>query len=134
MSHWELGPPLEPPALSRDAAIEIALSGPGTSPEMRGLPVAAEYGSPLSMHCFGEPYDAWKVSVDVSSLGWEVGYEGPGATRIDDEVYFPDHVRVPKVLAMIMLVHDKRDHRTPWNTEADPAGEHQIEWRRASEK
>jgi hypothetical protein len=131
MSHSDLGPPLEPPALCRDEAIEIALSDPGTSPEMRGLPIAAEYGSPLILRWNREPYDAWKVSVNVSSLGWQMGYEGPGATRMNGEVYFPDHVRVPKVLAMVMLVHDKLGDRTPWNTEADPDGEHRIEWRRA---
>jgi hypothetical protein len=131
MSHWDLGPPREPPASSRAEAIKIALSDPMTSPEIRRLPVDAEYGSPLTIRYYGEPYDVWKVSVDVSSLGWDVGYEGPGATIFNGEVYFPDHVRVPKVLAMIMLVHDKLEHRTPWNFEADPDGEHQIEWRRA---
>lgn len=100
---------------------------------MRGLPVYAEYGSPLIIRYYRETYDAWKVSVDVSSLNWDVGYEGPGATIFDGEVYFPDHVRVPKVLALIMLVHDKLDHRTPWNFEADPDGEHRIEWRRAGD-
>lgn len=131
MSHWDLGPPHEPPALSRDEAIKLALSDPSTPPELRGLPVDAEYGSPLFIRFYGEPYDVWKVLVDVSSLGWEIGYEGPGAARFGGEVYFAHHVSVPKVLTMVMLVHDKRDHRTPWNTEADPDGEHQIEWRRA---
>lgn len=133
MSGWDLGPPAQPPVLTREQAIEIALSDPITSPELRGLPVDAEYGSSLSVGWRGSFPDAWKVSVDVSSLGWEVGYEGPGAMMVDGKTYFPQHVRVPKVRAAIILVDDKLGQRVVSGTEAEPTGEHRIEWRRAGE-
>ena len=39
MSYWDLGPPRQPPALSRDEAIEIAMCDPTTPPVLRGLPL-----------------------------------------------------------------------------------------------
>jgi hypothetical protein len=58
-------------------------------------------------------------------------YEGPGPTRIDGEMYFPSHVQVPKVLVVIIIVDDKMRRRALSGTQADPAGEHRIEWRKA---
>lgn len=127
MAGWDLGAPHEPPILSRDRAIEIALSDPMTSPELRDLPLDAEYGSRG-----GRP-DVWKVAVDVSSLGWDIGYEGPGPTRINGESYRPHHVRVPKVRAVIILVDDKMGRRAISGTEPEPDQEHRIEWRKAGQ-
>jgi hypothetical protein len=84
MATWDLAPPSEPLVLTRDQAIEIALSDPVTSPELRGLPVDAEYGSPLHFGFRGGRPDVWKVSIDVSELEWDMAYEGPGSTRIEE--------------------------------------------------
>jgi hypothetical protein len=133
MSGWDLGVPHEPPALSRDQAIEIALSDPLTSPDLRNLPVDAEYGSSLSVGFRGGHPDVWKIAVDVSSLGWDAGYEGPGAAMINGGIHFPRHVRVPKVRAVILLVDDKMRRRAVSGTEAEPDQEHHIEWLGAGE-
>lgn len=131
MSGWDLGPPHEPPALSREEAIEIAMSDPLTSSELRSLPVDAEYGSSMSVGFRGGHPDAWKVAVDVSSLGWDMAYEGPGAALIDGEVYFPQHVKVPKVRAVVILVDDKMGRRAISGTESEPDQEHRMEWHKA---
>jgi hypothetical protein len=128
MSIWDIGPSHAPPALSRDQAIEIALSDPLISPELRALPVQAEYGSSLPGRT-----DVWKVAVDVSSLGWVMEYEGPDPTMIGGEMRYPQHVRVPNVRAVIVIVDDKTGRRVCSGTEPDPAGEHRIEWRKAEE-
>jgi hypothetical protein len=111
MATWDLAPPNEAPILTRDEAIEIALSDPMTSPELRGLPVDAEYGSPLHFEFRGARPDVWKVSIDVSGLGCDMAYEGPGPTRIDGKMHFPSHVQVPKVLAVVIIVDDKMRRR-----------------------
>jgi hypothetical protein len=130
MPGWDLDPPHEPPALSRDEAIEIALSDPMTSPELRDLPVDAEYGAPIYIGVRGGHPDVWKVSVDVSSLGWDMEYEGPGPAIIRSEIQFPQHVRVPNVRAVIILVDDKTGRRTVSGTEPEPDQEHRVEWQR----
>lgn len=125
---WELGPAHERPILTAEEAIEIALSDPLTSPKLRGLPVDAQYGHLLHAGFGGDP-DVWRVSVDVSSLGWEMTYEGPGRAMVDGEVRTPQHVQVPKVRAAIIIVDDKMKRRVVSADEPDPEGEHRIEWR-----
>src|SRR5579864_5899992 len=129
----ELGPCPEPPELTAEQAIEIALSDSLSPPELSGLPVEAEYGVPLRFGYRGAEHGCWKIAVDVSSLGWETTYEGPGPKIVDGKMRYPNHVRVPRVRSAITIVDDKTAHRVLSATEPEPGDEHVIEWRRARE-
>jgi hypothetical protein len=126
--YWELSAAAEDSILTREEAIEIALSEL-TSPELAGLPVEAQYGRLLNMGFRGGHPDVWRVSIDVSSLGWDMGYEGPGPMRIDGKIRYPQHVQVPKIRALIIVVDDKIRRRAMSGTEPEPGQSHRIEWR-----
>lgn len=50
---------------------------------------------------------------------------------VDGERYVPNHLRVPKVRAVIIIIDDKMGQRVVSGTEAEPGQEHRIEWHKA---